>query len=194
MKQGELNSEGAYALCWINVFSVWRNRGLNKLFNMEAMSVLIYLSFWSMIALQYCVSFCSAVLAVWSHSVVSDSAALWTVACQAPLSMGILQARILEWVVMPSFRGSSQPRNQTRVSCIAGRFFTSWAIREAQPCEIYISSPTWTSLSCISHLDLSLVSLSPSSFTTEHQAEPLFYTATPHQLSISYLVVYICQP
>ena len=34
-----------------------------------------------------------------------------TVACQAPLSMRILQARILEWVAMPSFRGSSQPRD-----------------------------------------------------------------------------------
>ena len=38
---------------------------------------------------------------------------LWTVAHQAPL--GILQARILEWVAMPSFRGSSQPRDRTRV-------------------------------------------------------------------------------
>jgi len=37
----------------------------------------------------------------------------------------ILQARILEWVAMPSSRGSSQPRDQTGVSCIAGRFFTS---------------------------------------------------------------------
>ena len=82
--------------------------------------------------------------------------------------MGILQARILEWVAMPSSRGSSQPRDwtqirrrilyclshqgspwilewvaypfsrgssrpskQTRVSCIAGGFFTSWATREA---------------------------------------------------------------
>ena len=35
----------------------------------------------------------------------------WTVARQAPLSMGILQARILEWVAMPSSRGSSQPRD-----------------------------------------------------------------------------------
>ena len=33
--------------------------------------------------------------------------------CQAPLSMGILQARILEWVAMPFSRGSSQPRDQT---------------------------------------------------------------------------------
>ena len=37
---------------------------------------------------------------------------------------GILQARILEWVAMPSSRGSSQPRDQTQVSCIAGGFFT----------------------------------------------------------------------
>ena len=43
---------------------------------------------------------------------------LWTVACQAPLSMGIVQARILEWVVMPSSRGSSWPRDRTQVSCI----------------------------------------------------------------------------
>ena len=45
---------------------------------------------------------------------------------------GILQARILEWVVFPFSSGSSQPRDQTQVSCIAGRFFTSWATREAQ--------------------------------------------------------------
>jgi len=44
----------------------------------------------------------------------------------------ILQARILEWVAMSSSRGSSQPRDQTQVSHIAGRFFTIWATREAQ--------------------------------------------------------------
>ena len=55
---------------------------------------------------------------------MSDSAIPWTIACQAPLSMGILQARILEWVARPSSRGSSRPRDQTQVSCIAVRFFT----------------------------------------------------------------------
>ena len=45
---------------------------------------------------------------------------------------GILQARILEWVAFPFFRVSSQPRDWTQVSYIAGRFFTSWATREAQ--------------------------------------------------------------
>ena len=45
---------------------------------------------------------------------------------------GILQARILEWVAFPFSRGSSQPRDWTQVSHIAGGFFTSWATREAQ--------------------------------------------------------------
>ena len=56
----------------------------------------------------------------------------WTVGQQAPLSMGILQARILERVAMPSSRGSSQPRDQTQISCIAGGLFTIWAISLVQ--------------------------------------------------------------
>ena len=56
----------------------------------------------------------------------------WPGAHQFPLSMRILQVRILEWVAMPSSRGSSQPRDQTQVSHIVGGFFTSWATREAQ--------------------------------------------------------------
>ena len=51
---------------------------------------------------------------------------------------GILQARKLEWVAYPFSRGPSWPRNQTGVSCIAGGFFTSWAIREA--CSIHGTS------------------------------------------------------
>ena len=69
--------------------------------------------------------------AVLSHSVMSDSVTPWTVARQAPLSVGIFQARILEWVALPSSRASSQPRDQTQVLHIAGRFFTIWATREA---------------------------------------------------------------
>ena len=45
---------------------------------------------------------------------------------------GILQARILEWEVFHFSRGSSQPRDWTQMSHIAGRFFTSWATREIQ--------------------------------------------------------------
>ena len=46
--------------------------------------------------------------------------------CSPPDSSvyGIFQARILEWVAMSSSRGSSQLRDQTHISCIAGRFFT----------------------------------------------------------------------
>ena len=43
--------------------------------------------------------------------------------------------RILEWVAYPFSRGSSRPRNQTGVSCIASRFFTNWAITEAHHLE-----------------------------------------------------------
>ena len=44
---------------------------------------------------------------------------------------GILQARILQWVAIPFFRGSSQPRDRTQGSCITGKFFTIWATKEA---------------------------------------------------------------
>ena len=47
----------------------------------------------------------------------------WAAVRQDPLSLGILQARILEWVATPSFRESSQPRDQTQVSHMAGGFF-----------------------------------------------------------------------
>ena len=51
---------------------------------------------------------------------------------------GILQARILEWVAVPFSRGSSQNRDQTQVSHIEGRFFTSWATREAAVLIVFI--------------------------------------------------------
>ena len=49
--------------------------------------------------------------------------------CSLPRSSvhGILQTRILQWVAVPFSRGSSQPTDQTQISHIAGRFFTSWA-------------------------------------------------------------------
>ena len=56
---------------------------------------------------------------------------------------GVLQARILEWVAIPFSRGSSQPRDQTWVSCIAGRFFTVWATREDQWFENEVIKVSW---------------------------------------------------
>ena len=106
----------------------------------------------------------------WSCSVVSDSVTPWTVAHQAPPSVGFSRQEYLSGLPCPSpgdlpnpgieprspavqvdslpseppakpmntgvgspslLQGSSWPRNQTGVSCIAGRFFTSWATREA---------------------------------------------------------------
>ena len=55
-----------------------------------------------------------------------------TIACKAPLSMGIFQARILERVAMSYSRGFSHTRDQTQVSHIEGRFFTIWASRGIQ--------------------------------------------------------------
>ena len=65
-----------------------------------------------------------------SYSVLSDSTV-----------PGILQATVLECVAFFFSRGSSQPRGWTQVSRIAGRFFTSWATREAP-----LSEWSWTNL------------------------------------------------
>ena len=56
--------------------------------------------------------------------------------CRPPGSSvhGILQARILEWVDVPFSRGSFQPRDRTKASCIAGGFLTVWAMREPHMC------------------------------------------------------------
>ena len=54
---------------------------------------------------------------------------LATAACQAPLSMGFSRQE-LAWVAISFSRGSSCPKNQTRASCITGRFFTNWATKE----------------------------------------------------------------
>ena len=61
-----------------------------------------------------------------SQSVVSDSSTTpWTITYQVSLSMGILQARILEWVATSFSTASFQPRDWTCLSCMAGGVFTS---------------------------------------------------------------------
>ena len=54
--------------------------------------------------------------------------------CSLPGSSvhGILQVRRLEWVAIPFSKRSSWPRDQTHVTCIAGRFFIVWATSESQ--------------------------------------------------------------
>ena len=80
--------------------------------------------------LYYCVCVCACVRVCVKVKVVQSCLTL----CD-PMGYtvhGILQAKILEWVAIPFSRGSSQPRDQTQVSHITGRFFTIWATREAQ--------------------------------------------------------------
>ena len=70
-----------------------------------------------------------------SLSCVQLFSTLWSVVYQAPPSMGILQARILEWVAISFSRRSSRPRDQTHLesrffttlplSCLESRFFTT---------------------------------------------------------------------
>ena len=68
-----------------------------------------------------------------SSSVVPDSCN--PMDCSPPGSSVHDPGRILEWVAICFSRGSSQPRDWTRVSCTAGRFFTDWNTREApNPC------------------------------------------------------------
>ena len=71
------------------------------------------------------------VLSRFSHVQLFDTQR--TIACQAPLSMGV--SRMLECIAMPSSRGSSQSRDETHVSYVssfAGRFFTANTTWEAQ--------------------------------------------------------------
>ena len=64
-----------------------------------------------------------------SCSVVSDSAIPWTVTHQGPLSTEFSREEYWSGLPYPFSRGSSWPRDWTRVSCIAGRFCTIWATR-----------------------------------------------------------------
>ena len=70
------------------------------------------------------------------------------IVCSPPASSvhGISQARILDWVDIPFPRVSSQPRDWTLVSCMAGRFFIIWATKEVgfwYAYSIFIWSKIW---------------------------------------------------
>ena len=79
---------------------------------------------------------CAGMLSHFSH--VWFFATLWTIAYQAPLSMGF--SRQENWVAMPSSRESSQSSNRSWASCTEGRFFTIWAMPDSGLCPriIYI--------------------------------------------------------
>ena len=87
------------------------------------------------------------ILLKFSFSCVQLFGTLWTIAHQAALSMGILQASILEWAAMPSSRESFQPRYWLQVSHTAGRFFANWSTREAQ-WQVYAYTCQFISFNC----------------------------------------------
>ena len=100
---------------------------------------IIYVSFqnskWNIIKYVFLIGgqlslhvFILMVLAKWKWK---SSSRVWLFATPFYIVHGILKARILKWVAFPFSRWSSQPRDQTHVSHIAGGFFTSWATREA---------------------------------------------------------------
>ena len=77
---------------------------------------------------------CVCVLCVHAKSLQNCPTLGHPVDCSLPGSsvLGIFQAKTLEWVAMPSSRGIfPTPRVRIQVPCIAGRFFTIWATREA---------------------------------------------------------------
>ena len=78
-------------------------------------------------------------------------------------------SRILEWVNYPFSRGSSQPRNQTGVSCIAGVLFTNWAIRLNKGSFVRKKGMfLWSA--CVSHSVVSWLFANPR--IVAHQAPP----------------------
>ena len=109
--------------------------------------------------------------------------------CSPPGSSvhGILQARIMEWVAMPSSGGSSQPRDRTHVSCmscIAGGLFIHWAPREAPDICIHIADSqqrlTQNCKASISSVQFSCSVVSDSSRPHESQhARPPCPSPTP---------------
>ena len=106
--------------------------------------------------------------------------------CSLPgsLAHGILQARTLEWVVIPFSRGFSWPRDQIQVSHIAGRFFTVWAIREAQ--FIYRCIYIWIYIHICTYILFQI--LFPYKWLQNIEAGSRCYTVGPCWLSL--LVVY----
>ena len=108
------------------IVSPWKTSPANKTKADLCQQRELILKYITHVPPELCAVLCCAVRC----SVVSDS--FDPIAHQAPLSRAILQVRILGWVAMPCSRGSSQSRDQTQVSHIAGEFFPIWTTREAQ--------------------------------------------------------------
>ena len=119
-----------------------------------------------------------------------DSATPW-------ILHGILQVRILEWVAFPFSRGSSRPRNRTRVSCIAVDFLPTELSGNVAQVLSTEAVPVYISLSnvcCCLHAVLSMICLTPRKAPVNpHKVSShptLFYLVIPSQF-INLLIVVI---
>ena len=111
-----------YVLFVVNNSLLWRGTGLQ----------FVYTQFYTMS--------CVCVLATQS------SPTLWEAMDYSPAGSsvhGIFQTRILVWVAIPFSRGTSQPRDRSQVSSIAGKFFTIWVTRKAPEFCMYILKESW---------------------------------------------------
>ena len=82
----------------------------------------------------------------------------------------------LEWVALPFSRGSSQPRDQTQVSCLSGGFFTSWPTRE-----VLFSTAYKFTVSLLSH-DYTFCSLEKGTVMTSFQKKPQSWPVYLHYI------------
>ena len=100
--------------------------------------------------------------------------------------LGILQARTLGWIAYTFSSGSSHPRNWTRLSCVAGRFFTNLAIRKT-PLHIFSSVE---SLSCVQLIATPWTAACQASLSiTNSQTLPKL-TSTESVMPSNHLIVY----
>ena len=106
------------------------------------------------------------------------------IAYHAP-PLEIFQARVLEWVAIPFSRGSSQPRDWTRVFRIVGWCFTMWATRE-----VWVSHNV-THMPSLLSLPPTQASSHPSRSSQSTRLGSLYYTAASHQLSILHMREYM---
>ena len=139
-----------------------------------------YVIFWEF----YCLRFYNKVFVVLlflSHWVTSDCCGPMRCSLPGSSGYGISQARILQWVAIFFSKGSFQPRDRTRVSWIAGRFFTDWATREAQisPTQLCKTS-IWGKEKVIEFWHCHLISYLIYWNSTDFLKAPLFSPPFPH--------------
>ena len=118
------------------------------------------------------------------ESVVARSCpTLWNpMHCSLPGSSihRLLQARILEWISIPFSRGSSQPRDWTRVSHIAGRFSTVWATRETKE-KLYKSGSKMLSSKAVADIKEICIKLEQNHFINFKQEKKAGWSTSRNQ-------------